>query len=66
MDNKFVQNQSVGVDVIEKNPTSLKIEAHLMVEYPESWIDDLSKIPAVRRIIFPVEVEDILTENSVG
>ncbi len=54
MDNKFVQNRSIGPDIIAKYLTELKLEAHLMVEYPESWIDELIKIP-VARIIFPVE-----------
>ncbi len=54
MDNKFVQNESIGPDIIAKYPTSLKLEAQLMVEYPENWIDELVKIK-VDRIIFPVE-----------
>ncbi len=55
MDNKFVQNQSVGVDVLAKYPTKeLKIEAQLMVEYPDNWIEELVKTH-VNRIIFPVE-----------
>lgn len=54
MDNKFVQNQSIGVDVIAKYPTKLQREAQLMVEYPQSWIDDLLK-SGIERIVFPVE-----------
>lgn len=54
MDNKFVQNQSIGPQIISKYPTSLKIEAQLMVEYPENWIDELVKIK-VNRIVFPIE-----------
>src|SRR5581483_10432817 len=55
MDNKFVQNQSVGVDILAKYPTKeLKIEAQLMVEYPDNWIEELVKTH-VNRIIFPVE-----------
>ncbi len=54
MDNKFVQNKSISPDIIGKYPTSLNIEAHLMVEYPENWIDELIK-QKVKRIIFPVE-----------
>ena len=34
MDNKFVQNASIGSEIIAKYPTQLKREAHLMVEYP--------------------------------
>lgn len=54
MDNKFVQNRSIGPDVLVKYPANLSLEAQLMVEYPENWIDELIKIP-VARIIFPVE-----------
>lgn len=54
MDSKFVQNKSINPSVLAKYPTKLKIETHLMVEYPESWIDELIKV-RVRRIIFPVE-----------
>ena len=54
MDNKFVQNQSIGTEVISKYPNNFKLEAHLMVEYPEAWIDELIKI-GIDRIIFPVE-----------
>lgn len=54
MDNKFVQNKSISAEIIAKYPTSLKREVHLMVEYPENWIDELVKV-GVERIIFPVE-----------
>ena len=56
MDNKFVQNASIRPEIIAKHPANLKLEAHLMVEYPENWIDGLVKVP-VGRIIFPVEDE---------
>lgn len=54
MDNKFVQNQSITPKIITKYPTEFKIEAQLMVDYPENWIDELIKIP-VDRIVFPAE-----------
>lgn len=54
MDNKFVQNKSIGPEIIAKYPTNLKLEAQLMVEYPENWIDELVKIK-VNRIVFPIE-----------
>lgn len=63
MDQKFVQNESIGPEVIAKYPTEFKLEAHLMVEYPESWIDELVKIPAVTRIIFPVEDAEGVNER---
>ncbi|MBI4036341.1 ribulose-phosphate 3-epimerase [Candidatus Daviesbacteria bacterium] len=64
MDNKFVQNKSVGPKIIAKYPTDLKIETQLMVEYPENWIDELIKIP-VARIIFPVEDKEGIAERIV-
>lgn len=54
MDNKFVQNRSISPEVIGKYPADLKLEAQLMVEYPENWIDELIKAK-VDRIVFPVE-----------
>lgn len=54
MDGKFVDNRSVGVEVISRYPTALKLEAQLMVEDPGVWIDDLGKTP-VKRIVFPIE-----------
>ncbi len=62
MDNKFVQNESIGVDVIAKYPTNLKIEAQLMVKYPSNWIDELVKV-GVGRIIFPVEDGENIRER---
>lgn len=56
-DNKFVQNQTVGVGTIEKFPTNFKKEAHLMVARPKVWIDKLVKA-GFRRIIFHIEAED--------
>lgn len=61
LDNKFVQNKqsfsankSVLMEVLNKYPTRLLVEAHLMVVDPINWIDVLSTVGA-KRIIFPVE-----------
>lgn len=62
MDERFVQNKSIGVDVMASNPTSLKIEAQLMVEYPENWIDELIKVK-VGRIVFPIEDDEGILER---
>lgn len=65
MDKKFVQNQSVGPDVLAEYSTNLRIEAQLMVIHPQNWIDELVKIK-VDRIVFPVEdfsgIEDAITQ----
>lgn len=58
MDNKFVQNQTVERDVLNKYPTNLHVEAHLMVIDPEEWIIELSNA-GVERIIPHIEtIED--------
>ncbi len=62
MDNKFVQNKSVGIEIIGKYKTELKKEVQLMVQYPENFIDELIKVGA-SRIIFPVEDSSGVTER---
>lgn len=59
MDNIFVQNKSISADVIRKYPTPFNMEAHLMVQDPDKWIDSLIEAN-VKRIIFPVEVGNTL------
>lgn len=60
MDGKFVASQSIGADVLAKTPPPFKIEAQLMVEDPQTWIDGLSSIK-IDRIVFPLETKkDIL------
>ncbi len=69
MDNKFVQNQSIDLDVVEKYPIHGKKEAHLMVQDPINWIDELPNL-GFERAIFPIEVgntkEIIEKIKSVG
>lgn len=60
-DNKFVPNQTVGVDTTIEFPTDLKKEAHLMVERPLEWIDDLKKA-GFKRIVFHFESKDEVNE----
>lgn len=63
MDGKFVQNQSIGIDVIKNYPFgNLKVEAHLMVESLGEWIDKLLKL-RIQRIVFPVENESQLDQS---
>lgn len=56
MDGEFVANKSIGVEVIAKNPTELKLEAHLMVENPSEWVGTL--VENVSRVIAHIEVGD--------
>lgn len=55
MDNKFVPNLSIGLDMLAKYSISSKKEAQLMIAEPGSWIDQLAKLKFMR-IIFPIEV----------
>ena len=61
MDNKFVPNSSIGLDVIKKNPPPYKIEAQLMVVDPREWFDGLFDLK-VDRIIFPIEIDKDISE----
>lgn len=53
-DNKFVPNQTVGLDVVEKYQTNLRKEAHLMVEDPINWLDSLNKL-GYERVLWHLE-----------
>lgn len=55
MDNIFVQNKSIGLDIVKKYPIHGKKEAHLMVQNPIVWINGLSEL-GFERAIFPIEV----------
>lgn len=57
-DNKFVQNQTIGLEVIAKYLTSLKKEAHLMVEDPINWLQKAKEV-GIERVIFHAETKDI-------
>lgn len=54
MDDKFVPNESIKASVIGKYPSKFKKEVHLMVRYPENWMDELFTTD-VKCIVFPVE-----------
>ncbi len=58
MDGKFVQNQSVGPQVLEKYPTESKIEAHLMIQDPSQAIFYLIEA-GVKRIVLHVESDGV-------
>lgn len=55
MDNKFVPNLSIGLDVVEKYNDLPKKEAQLMVIDPQNWIEKLSQL-GFKRVLFPIEV----------
>ncbi|MDP3973429.1 MAG: ribulose-phosphate 3-epimerase [Candidatus Daviesbacteria bacterium] len=55
MDNKFVPNLSIDLDIVAKYPINSRKEAQLMVAEPQNWIDRLAILGFVR-IIFPIEI----------
>lgn len=57
MDNVFVQNLSIGLDVIGKYHIFDKTEAHMMVSKPKEWFKGLKAL-GFKRVLFPVEVGD--------
>lgn len=60
-DNKFVPNHTIGIDIAQKFPISLKKEAHLMVAHPLQWVDGLQKA-GFDRVVFHFESEDDIGE----
>ena len=55
VDGRFAPNKTIGPEAIKPFLTSKKLEIHLMVKFIEDWVDRFIKIPAVKRIIFPIE-----------
>ncbi len=58
MDNIFVPNKSIGASETAKYSIDLHKEAHLMVQNPLSWIDELAKA-GFERVILHIESENI-------
>lgn len=56
-DNEFVQNETVGIDIVAQNPINLNKEAHLMVAHPLQWIEKL-KEAGFKRVILHFESKD--------
>lgn len=55
MDGNFVKNKSIDVEVLRKYPSSLNLEAHLMVLNPDEWVEDLLKL-GFKRLIAHAEI----------
>ncbi|MBI2600769.1 ribulose-phosphate 3-epimerase [Candidatus Daviesbacteria bacterium] len=56
-DNKFVPNQTITPSQLANQSIQLKKEAHLMVDNPLEWIDELARA-GFARIIFHLEAKD--------
>lgn len=63
VDGKFAPNETVGIDVVKKYPPSCFLEIQLMVIFPMNYIDDLTSLPFVSKIIFPFEIDGDIYEN---
>lgn len=63
MDNKFVQNKSIGLEIIAKFPINSKLEAQLMVIDPQNWFEKLKEL-GFSRVIFPIEDDN--TQNLIN
>jgi ribulose-phosphate 3-epimerase len=64
MDGQFVENQSVGPEILEKYPPKFPVEVHLMVKDPISMFDELKR-GRVKRVVFHLEVgntEEIISQ----
>jgi len=57
IDGKFAPNTTIGPDIIKKYHSSSMLEVQLMVDFPQSYINELVKLEYVSRIIFPFEVD---------
>lgn len=69
-DNKFVQNKTIDLSTLEKYPSKMLTEVHLMVEDPDSWVESLSKL-GIKRIIAHIEcgedtVDSFLSEGKAS
>lgn len=57
-DNKFVPNQTIGLEVVAKYQTELKKEAHLMVEDPINWLEKAQAV-GIERVIVHAETKNV-------
>lgn len=63
VDGKFSANTTVGVNVIQKYPSSSLLEIQLMVIYPQNYINELAKLEYVSKIIFPFEIDSDTSQD---
>ncbi len=63
MDNKFVHNQSVSLEVIKKFPLDKKIELHLMVSDPYFWVSQFNDYKISRFIVHSEVATDLIDKT---
>lgn len=59
IDGKFAPNTTIGVDTIRKYPSKCLLEVQLMVQSPRKFIEQLSGLDFVSRVIFPFETKGV-------
>lgn len=57
MDGEFVKNKSIGPEIVKKYQASFKYEAHLMVNDPYGWANQLKDFTKILRFIVPIELD---------
>lgn len=63
IDGKFAPNVTVGVDTVNKYPSTSSLEVQLMVVEPSRHIKDLIDSSFVSKIIFPFETSEDVAQN---
>lgn len=66
MDGKFVKNKSIEAEVVTKYPASFKYEAHLMVDNPYSWANQLQGFSKILRFIVPIELDKVKLDSFIS
>ncbi|TSC86302.1 MAG: ribulose-phosphate 3-epimerase [Microgenomates group bacterium Gr01-1014_7] len=56
------QSKTIGPEIISKFPSKFRKEAHLMVDNPNEWIEELIKA-GFERVIFHLECKDNINET---
>ena len=57
-DGKFTPAETLGPETIARFPSSRNLEIQLMVFHPLVYVDKLTTLPFVSRILFPIECKD--------
>lgn len=57
VDGIFAENSTIKPEVVQKYPTNLNLEAHLMVMDPLDWLDKIIEV-GFKRVILHVESND--------
>ncbi len=57
IDGVFLPNKTIGAKEAGERPTTLQKEAHLMVQHPKEWIEDLAEAD-FKRVFFHAEASD--------